>query len=66
MRTVAIIRIYGCKEKTSNGSALGGCPFKRSYGVEPGCVFRYGDLPEEGFPDWCPLVKEEIGMEGGD
>lgn len=53
---IAIVKIQGCFNQTINGG-IGGCPYKRSYGVEPGCVFRYGELPKEGFPVWCPLSK---------
>ncbi len=54
----ATIKVHGCFEYLSNGG-MGGCPYKRSFGVEPGCVFRCGDLPKEGFPDWCPLKRED-------
>lgn len=57
MGQIAIIKIKGCKEQTINGG-IGGCPYKRSYGAESGCVFKYGALPEKGFPDWCPLEKK--------
>lgn len=66
MKKVAIIKIMGCKEPTVNGGALhlptgtgGGCPYKCNYGFEPGCVFCYGELPEKGFPEWCPLDKTD-------
>jgi len=55
---VAILKVKGCFDKTVNGG-MGGCPYKRSFGVEPGCIFRFGELPKEGFPDFCPLDKVE-------
>jgi hypothetical protein len=56
---VAIVKIYGCFDRTSNGGAHG-CPYRDMYRGEPGCSFNYGELPKTGFPTWCPLSKEEV------
>jgi hypothetical protein len=49
------IIITGC---FGNGT-IDYCPHIRYYGFELGCGFKYGELPKEGFPDWCPLKEKE-------
>lgn len=52
-----IIRVIGCRQGRQSN-----CPHTRIYqsDKEPtlGCVYKYGPLPETGFPEWCPLPKE--------
>lgn len=41
------------------------CPNTRPYnpnedGETLGCSYKYGTLPQEGFPEWCPLPKSEV------
>ncbi len=53
-----VIEVNGCwspsRDSTQNGY---GCPYTRLYGSEFGCLFKYGDLPNSGFPEWCPLKE---------
>ncbi len=39
------------------------CPNVRFYepnaeGHKLGCIYKYGTLPKNGVPDWCPLDDE--------
>jgi hypothetical protein len=57
-----VIRLTGCFSPSRRPN----CPYVRRYpknqfcgSPESGCAFKYGSLPDEGFPDWCPLEDEE-------
>ena len=45
------LNITGCFE----------CPHRRYYSDPKnptyGCSYKYGSLPETGFPEWCPLKE---------
>ncbi len=54
-----VIYVDSCRER-SRGSAVGSCPYMRCFspnqdGETRGCSYKYGTLPRDGFPDWCPL-----------
>lgn len=61
-----VIRVIGCRQ-----GKQGNCPHTRMYNSnenEPtlGCVYKYGSLPEAGFPEWCPLSLETVTAKKGE
>jgi len=53
-----VIYVDGCRERIQ-GSRVGSCPYTRHYGNALGCQYKYGALPQNGFPEWCPLQNEK-------
>jgi len=54
IKIIPAVRITGCHAD---------CPNTRFYepnqdGETKGCSYKYGTLPKEGVPDWCPLYDE--------
>lgn len=52
---VRVIRVTGCRQ-----GKQGDCPHAKIYPSNErtpilGCIYKYGSLPDEGFPEWCPL-----------
>lgn len=58
------IVVTGCR-----GGPAGACPELRSYTspdglVETGCSHKYGKVPDDGVPDWCPLPVDNAPETG--
>lgn len=51
VKIIPAVRVTGCRAN---------CPNTRYYeqnedGETLGCIYKYGTLPKEGAPEWCPL-----------